>query len=114
MSTERINAGGGQHRRVGERAARGRSGRCRPGPDDPGDAPRDLDTPRPGSGSGFIIDRAGYILTNHHVIEAAQRITVTLADGRSFRAEVVGADAAIDVALLRVDGAPDLPVGAAG
>ena len=65
--------------------------------------------PRPGSGSGFLIDRAGYILTNNHVIEAAQRITVTLADGRSFRAEVVGADAAIDVALLRVDGPPDFP-----
>ena len=43
------------------------------------------------------------------MIEAAQRITVTLADGRTFRAEVVGADAAIDVALLRVDGPPDFP-----
>jgi serine protease Do len=75
----------------------------RPG-DDP-DAPRDFDAPRPGSGSGFIIDSAGYILTNNHVVEAAQRITVTLADGRSFRGELVGADAAIDVALLHVPGA---------
>jgi serine protease Do len=80
----------------------------RPGDDAP-DGPRDFDTPRPGSGSGFIIDRTGYVLTNNHVIEAAQRITVTLADGRSFRGEVVGSDAAIDVALLHVDGAVDFP-----
>ena len=70
---------------------------------------RDLDTPRQGSGSGFIIDREGYILTNNHVIEGAERITVTLADGRTFRGEVVGADPAIDVALLEVPSAPDLP-----
>ena len=89
-------------------------GRVRPGPDDPGDPPRDLDTPRPGSGSGFFIDRAGFILTNNHVIEAAQRITVTLADGRSFRAEVVGADPATDVALLRVAGPSDFPVAPLG
>jgi len=81
----------------------------RPGTDDPADGPRDLDTPRPGSGSGFLIDKAGYILTNNHVIEAAQRITVTLADGRSFKADVVGADAAIDIALLHIEGAADLP-----
>ena len=72
--------------------------------------PSDFDTPSPGgAGSGFIIDREGFILTNHHVIENAQRITVTLADGRSFRGEVVGADPAIDVALLRISGAQDLP-----
>ena len=63
----------------------------------------------PCSGSGFLIHKAGYILTNNHVIEAAQRITVTLADGRSFKASVVGADAAIDIALLRIEGASDLP-----
>jgi serine protease Do len=79
------------------------------GGDDGMEAPRDFQSPRPGSGSGFIIDKAGYILTNNHVIEAAQRITVTLADGRSFRGEVVGADAAIDVALLRVQASGDLP-----
>jgi serine protease Do len=71
--------------------------------------PRDLETPRLGAGSGFIIDRDGFILTNHHVIDAAERITVTLADGRAFRAEVVGIDPAIDVALLKVSGARDLP-----
>jgi serine protease Do len=77
--------------------------------DESPESPRDLDTPRQGSGSGFIIDRAGYILTNHHVIEGAERITVTLADGRSFRAETVGVDPAIDVALVRIPGSPSLP-----
>ena len=74
-------------------------------PDQP---PRNFDSPG-GSGSGFIIDSAGFILTNHHVIENAERITVTLADGRTFRGEVVGTDPAIDVALLRIPGAKDLP-----
>jgi len=83
----------------------------RPGFDDPTDTPqpRDPETPRQGSGSGFIIDRDGFVLTNNHVIDSADRIAVTLADGRSFRAEVVGADAAIDVALLRIPASPDLP-----
>jgi serine protease Do len=71
--------------------------------------PKDLDVPRQGSGSGFIIDRDGFILTNYHVIEAADRIGVTLADGRAFRAEVVGTDPAIDVALLKIAGSHDLP-----
>ena len=74
----------------------------------PGDTPRNFDSPG-GAGSGFIIDRQGFILTNHHVIENAERITVTLADGRTFRGEVVGTDPAIDVALLRIPGAKDLP-----
>jgi len=76
---------------------------------DGGDGGRDFDAPRQGTGSGFIIDREGYILTNHHVIDAAQRITVTLADGRAFRAQVVGTDPAIDVALLKIPGSRDLP-----
>jgi serine protease Do len=82
--------------------------------DGPGDAPlapRDPDgpVPRQGAGSGFIIDRDGHILTNHHVIDAAERITVTLADGRVFKAEVVGTDPAIDVALIRIAGGSGLP-----
>jgi serine protease Do len=76
--------------------------------------PREFDGPRQGSGSGFIIDGDGFILTNNHVIENAERITVTLADGRSFRGEVVGTDPAIDVALLRIPGARDLPEAALG
>ena len=70
--------------------------------------------PRQGSGSGFLIDREGFLLTNHHVIDGAERITVTMADGRAFRGEVVGADPASDVALLRVraDGhLPEAPLG---
>jgi serine protease Do len=79
-------------------------------PDDPdGPAPRDRDTPNQGSGSGFIIDDEGFILTNNHVIESASRITVTLADGRTFRGEVVGVDPAIDVALIRISGTTNLP-----
>lgn len=71
--------------------------------------PTDPDGQPPGgSGSGFIIDRDGYILTNHHVIEKAERITVTLADGRTFRGEVVGTDPAIDIALLKITNASDL------
>ena len=77
--------------------------------DDPGDSPRDLDLPRQGSGSGFVIDRQGFILTNFHVIEDADRITVTLADGRVLRGDVVGADPAIDVALIKVPGGGSLP-----
>lgn len=46
--------------------------------------------PRKGQGSGFIIDSKGYILTNNHVIERAQKITVTLADGRKLPATLVG------------------------
>jgi serine protease Do len=75
---------------------------------------REFDGPRQGSGSGFIVDRKGYILTNHHVIDGAERITVTMADGRAFRGQVVGSDAAIDVALLRIDadgGLPEAPLG---
>ena len=85
-----------------------REPRLRRAPEDL-DGPRDFEGPRQGSGSGFIIDRDGFVLTNFHVIDGAERITVTLADGRAFRGEVVGTDPAIDVALLRVQGAENLP-----
>jgi serine protease Do len=85
-------------------AARGGERRRR-GVEPPGDLPpREFELPRQGSGSGFVIDRQGFILTNYHVIEDADRITVTLADGRALRAEVVGTDPAIDVALIKVSG----------
>ncbi len=59
--------------------------------------------PQQGLGSGFIIDQDGYILTNHHVINGADRITVRLSDRREFEAEVVGSDESSDLALLKVD-----------
>jgi serine protease Do len=61
-------------------------------------------------GSGFVISPDGFVVTNNHVVQAAQGILVQLADGREYLAEVVGRDDATDVALLRLQGAPgDLP-----
>jgi len=79
-----------------------------------GDDPLDLgrrgaDLPRRGTGTGFLIDAEGHILTNHHVIEGAERITVKLADGRSLLAEVVGSDPDTDIALIKVAAASPLP-----
>ncbi|MGH9386367.1 MAG: trypsin-like peptidase domain-containing protein, partial [Vicinamibacterales bacterium] len=65
--------------------------------------PRTGETPRRGMGTGFLIDAEGHILTNQHVIGGADRLTVKLTDGRSFRAEVVGSDPDIDIALIKVD-----------
>ncbi len=65
--------------------------------------------PRRGAGSGFAIDPAGYILTNYHVVEDADRLTVKLADGRSLRAKLVGSDPDTDVALIKVDSPTSLP-----
>jgi Do/DeqQ family serine protease len=60
------------------------------------------------SGSGVIISPDGYIVTNNHVIEKSQRITVVLNDKRSYPAELVGTDESTDIALLKVD-AENLP-----
>ena len=65
-------------------------------------------------GSGFIIDQTGYIVTNNHVIEGANRISAKLPSGREFTAKLVGADEATDLALLKVDGVTDLPTVAFG
>jgi serine protease Do len=62
----------------------------------------ELDVPRRGTGSGVIIEPEGYILTNHHVIERAERILVKLSDGRTLRADVVGSDPDTDIALIKV------------
>ena len=78
-------------------------------PDDPFDLGRRGDAPRRGTGTGFLIDAAGHILTNHHVIEGAERLTVKLADGRSLRAEIVGSDPDTDIALIKVDGGQSFP-----
>ena len=60
------------------------------------------------SGSGFIISADGYILTNHHVIESSDSITVTLYSGQSHEARVIGYDESNDIAVLKVE-ATDLP-----
>lgn len=65
--------------------------------------------PRRGKGSGFIVSKDGYILTNNHVVEDADKIKVTLLDGRSFDAEKVGQDPTFDLAVIRIK-AKDLPV----
>lgn len=67
------------------------------------------EAPRRGTGTGFIVDPAGLIVTNHHVVDAAERVMVKLADGRTFRATVVGADADLDLAVLRVPTTEPLP-----
>jgi hypothetical protein len=71
--------------------------------------------PRIGSGSGFVISPDGYVLTNNHVVVNFEKIEVTLNDGRSFDARVIGADPSIDLALLKIEASegafPTLPLG---
>jgi serine protease Do len=66
-----------------------------------------------GLGSGVIIDQDGFILTNDHVIAGADKITVTLPDGREFKGEVKGHDARSDLAVVKIN-ARDLPVATLG
>ena len=66
-----------------------------------------------GQGSGFIIDRGGVILTNSHVVNGADKVTVTLKDGRIFEGKVRGADAVTDLAVVKIDGG-SLPVASLG
>jgi serine protease Do len=70
---------------------------------------RGTDAPRRGTGTGFLIDPDGLILTNHHVIEGAERLTVKLADGRNLRADVIGSDPDTDIALIKVSGNGPFP-----
>lgn len=74
--------------------------------------------PRIGEGSGFIVAEDGYLLTNNHVVVGATDIRVGLSDGRVLKAEVVGSDPSIDLALLKVDTKgerlPTLPLGDSG
>lgn len=69
--------------------------------------------PEIAGGTGFLVTADGYILTNHHVIEGATRITVALADKRMFTARVVGSDPLTDVAVIRIEGTglPAIPLG---
>ena len=84
------------------------------GAPDPGGPRSDRDSPHRGAGTGFIIDADGSILTNNHVIDRAERITVKLSDGRSLRARLIGADPDTDIALIKIDGQSGLPVAPLG
>jgi len=70
-------------------------------------------TPQEGLGSGVIIDKNGYILTNYHVVEGAQSITAILANGKKIKGRVIGSDPNNDLAVIKVD-AKNLPVAVLG
>jgi serine protease DegQ len=65
-------------------------------------------------GSGVIVSPDGFILTNHHVVEAADQIEVALADGRKARAHVIGSDPETDLAVIKIDLPGNLPAITAG
>ena len=68
-------------------------------------APRQMPPQREGGlGSGVIVRPDGYILTNHHVVDGSDHVTVELTDGRTFKAKVVGSDAPSDLAVVKIDG----------
>jgi S1-C subfamily serine protease len=66
------------------------------------------EVPTEGAGSGSILDKAGHIVTNNHVIDGARQVTVTLFDGKSYEARYVGADPINDVAVIKVDAPADM------
>lgn len=75
---------------------------------------RQMQTPKKeGSGSGVIISSDGYIVTNNHVVEGADELTITLNDNREFSARIIGTDKTTDLALIKIDGKnlPTLPIG---
>jgi S1-C subfamily serine protease len=65
--------------------------------------------PQEGSGSGFVYDDQGHIVTNYHVIEGAEELLVNLADGEEYQAEIVGTDPVNDLAVIRIDAGDHLP-----
>jgi S1-C subfamily serine protease len=65
--------------------------------------------PQEGSGSGFVFDTEGHIITNYHVIENAEELLVTLANGRVYEATVIGIDPANDLAVIGIDAPEGLP-----
>lgn len=68
---------------------------------------------RQGTGSGFIISADGYIVTNNHVVEGADKVIVRLLDKRQFEAKVVGRDPQTDIGIIKID-AQDLPIATLG
>jgi len=86
-----------------------RGSMLRPGPF----GPPPSEVPVQGQGSGFIVGTDGIVLTNAHVVQGASEVTVKLTDRREFRAKVLGADPATDIAVLRIE-AKNLPLVALG
>ncbi|MDI9569350.1 MAG: DegQ family serine endoprotease [Pseudomonadota bacterium] len=78
-----------------------------------GDSPR-REFKQQSLGSGFIISSDGYIFTNNHVVEQADKILVKLSDGREYEAKVVGKDAKTDIALIKIKAGDGLPVAEIG
>lgn len=72
------------------------------------------DMPRQSVGSGVIISKQGYIVTNLHVVDQARAIQITLSDKRQFEAHIVGVDASTDLAVIKVENPEDFPVIALG
>jgi serine protease Do len=70
--------------------------------------------PRRGVGSGVIVDSRGFVLTNHHVIERADEIALTLADGQTFNGLVIGRDPKTDLAVIKIDADEALPAAQLG
>ena len=83
-------------------------------PGNRGSQKRQVQTPKKeGAGSGVIISPDGYIVTNNHVVEGADELTVTLDDNREYSARIIGTDTSTDLALIKIDGKdlPTLPIG---
>src|SRR5881409_861169 len=68
----------------------------------------------PGLGSGVIVDKRGYVLTNFHVVKGADAVTVRLADKQEFRGRIVGSDSKTDIAIIKFDARADLAVARLG
>jgi len=66
-----------------------------------------LEPPSEGAGSGSVLDQAGHILTNFHVVEGAKQIKVTLCNGETYTAKLIGADPVYDTAVLRIEAPPE-------
>ena len=80
----------------------------------PGDRQEPQERKRSGTGSGVIVDSAGYILTNYHVVHEADKIRVTLPSNSSFPAEVIGFDKQSDLSVLKIDADEPLPFAQVG
>ncbi len=77
-------------------------------PQHPGQQKQPLKKRSMGQGSGFILSPDGYIMTNNHVVSGADQVTVTLLDGREYKADIIGTDPPSDVAIIKID-ETDLP-----